>query len=224
MATTPGDYEIYYPLASDEIAPLQGHFSTLATSVSDNLVEFLTPLRDGLQTKNYKTETFTELNALESVIDGSRGYVTVTGSHYVYNGSTWIPTYVPWTDYTPTAITGLTFNTARYMVTNNIVNVNIKMTKGTTASTFQSLNISLPLSSSSIVDDSLPIGNGVFRKGGSYYPLVIVHQTVSSARAFYLVSSPTKMGNIDGRSSISNEPAKVENGNYFLLNFSYPLT
>ena len=224
MATTPGDYEIYYPLASDEIAPLQGHFSTLATSVSDNLVEFLTPLRDGLQTKNYKVDTFTQLTALTSVIAGSRGYVTVNQSHYVYNGSTWIPTYIPWTDYEPTAITGLTFNTARYMVTNNIVNVNIKATKGTTASTFQSLIIQLPISSSSIVDDSLPIGNGVFRKGGSYYPLSIVHNSVSTARVMYLVSNPTKMGNIDGRSTVSNEPAKVENGNYFLLNFSYPLT
>jgi hypothetical protein len=222
--TTPEPYEIWYPEASDPIAPLHSAFNTLADSVYDSFEEHVTPLSNRLQTANYSVDTVTDMNALTDVIPGSNAYVIATKARYSYDGTTWTPNYIPWTDYEPTAITGLTFNTARYMVTNNIANVNIKATKGTTASTFQSLNISLPITSSAIVDDSLPIGNGVFRKGGSYYPLVITHQSVSSARAFYLVSSPTKMGNIDGRSSVSNEPAKVENGNYFLLNFSYPLT
>jgi hypothetical protein len=225
MATTPGDYEIYYPLASDEIAPLQAHFSTLATSVSDAFDEFITPLRDGLQTKNYKVDTFSQLTALTGVIQGSRGYVTTTKSHYMYDGVAWRTSYIPWTTYAPTAITGLTFNTARYTVSNNMVTVNIRATKGTTASTFTSLSIQLPLTSAAILDSTFPIGQGVFRKnvGNKFYPLVITHNTTGQATVYWQGGSPVVLGTIDGRASSTNKPAKVENTDEFLLNFTYSL-
>jgi hypothetical protein len=224
MATTPGDYEIYYPLASDEIAPLQAHFSTLATSVSDAFDEFITPLRDGLQTKNYKVDTFSQLVALTGVIQGSRGYVTATKAHYAYNGSSWVPMYVPWTTYAPTAIAGLTFDTARYMVSNNMVTVNIEATKGTVASTFTELEISLPLTSGSVVDAIFPLGQGIFRKGTSaYYPLTVSHRSTSAVAVRFHTSAPVVLSHINGKSTVTNRPAKLETGNKFLLNFSYSL-
>jgi hypothetical protein len=224
MATTPGDYEIYYPLASDEIAPLQSHFSTLATSVADNFEEFVTPLRDGLQTKNYKVDTFTQLTALTSVVPGSRGYVTTTKAHYVYNDVGWVPAYIPWTNYAPTAIAGLTFNVARYTVSNNMVTVQIEATKGTVASTFQFLDIQLPLTASAIINTAFPVGQGVFRKSaGTFYPLVITLQNTGLSRSYYSLNNPVALSSVDGRPSVTNKPAVVANGDKFFLNFTYSL-
>jgi hypothetical protein len=224
MATTPGDYEIYYPLASDEIAPLQSHFSTLATSVADNFEEFVTPLRDGLQTKNYKVDTFTQLTELTSVVPGSRGYVTVTKAHYIYNDVGWIPSYIPWTNYDPTPITGLTFDVARYTVSNNMVTVQIQATKGTTASTFTALDVTIPLTASSIVDTLFPVGQGMSRKAsGAHYPLIVVLRTTGIARIYYTLNNPVAIGNVDGRSSVTNKPRTLVNGDKFLLNFTYSL-
>jgi len=222
--TTPEPYPIWYPEASDPIAPLHSAFATLADSVYDSFEENLTPIVNRLQTANYSVDTITEMNALTSVIPGSNAYVIATKSHYLYDGTSWIPAYVPWTNYTPTAITGLTFNTARYTIINNIVTVNILATKGTTASTFTSLDISLPLTSAVILDASFPIGQGVFRKTtGAYYPLVIAQNSTTVARVYRQGSSPVVLGTIDGRPTVTNKPAVLANGDKYTLNFSYSL-
>jgi hypothetical protein len=225
MATTPGDYEIYYPLASDEIAPLQSHFSTLATSVSDNFEEFVTPLRDGLQTKNYKVDTFTQLTALTSVVPGSRGYVTVTKAHYVYDDVGWVPAYIPWTNYTPTDITGLTFDVARYTVSNNMVTVNVEATKNSTASNVLALDVSLPLTASSIVNNAFPVGQGVFRKAGTglWYPLTIFLETTGTSRSYFTTGSPATLSVVRVRPQATTRPALAVTGDKFLFNFTYSL-
>jgi hypothetical protein len=221
--TTPEPYPIWYPEASDPIAPLHSAFNTLADSVYDSFEENLTPLSNRLQTANYSVDTVSLMNALTDVIPGSNAYVIADGSRYTYNGTTWIPNYIPWKTYTPTAITGLTFNTARYTVSNNIVTVNIKATKGTVASTFEFMNIRLPLTGDSVVDNRFPIGIGTFEKGSTLYPLMVAQLSTTEARVYFQNSSPLKFSNIDGRSSATNKPAKVENGNIFVLNFSYSL-
>jgi hypothetical protein len=222
--TTPEPYPIWYPEASDPIAPLHSAFNTLADSVYDSFEENLTPLSNRLQTANYSVDTVSLMNALTDVIPGSNAYVIATKSRYFYDGTSWIASYIPWTNYTPTAIAGLTFNTARYTVSNNIVTVNLKATKASTpASTFESFSTNLPLTSGEVVDNRFPIGKGIFDKGGTLYPLDVVHLSTTGARAYYANSSPLKLGNIDGRSTVTNKPAKLETGNIIMLNFSYSL-
>jgi hypothetical protein len=223
--TTPEPYPIWYPEASDPIAPLHSAFATLADSVYDSFDENLTPIVNRLQTANYSVDTVTAMNALTSVIPGSNAYVIATKSRYSYDGTSWIPVYVPWTTYTPTAVTGFTFNTARYTISNNIVNVNIKMTKNSTPTTglFTSLQLTLPVSSSSVVDERFPVGLGSFRKDTTIYPLRVFQMTTSSIIAYYENSSPLKFSNVDANFAVKNKPAEVATGNYFTLNFSYAL-
>lgn len=223
--TTPEPYPIWYPQVTDPIAPLHTAFATLADSVYDAFVDKVTPLINNLETNNYSVDTVTDMNALTSVPPGSRAYVVTTKSEYLYNGTAWIPSYVPWTNYAVTpVITGLTFNTARYTVSNNMVTVNIRATKNSTASTFTSLVVDLPLDSAPILDATFPIGQGVFRKTtGAFYPLVISHNNTETAAVRFQASSPLVLANIDGRASVTNKPAVVANGDEFMLNFSYSL-
>jgi hypothetical protein len=222
--TTPEPYPIWYPQATDPIAPLHNAFATLADSVYDAFVDKVTPLINGLETKNYSVDTITEMNALTSVVPGSRVYVVTTKSIYTYDGTAWVPSYVPWTSYTPTAITGLTFNTARYTISNNMVTVNIRVTKNTTASTFTRLDFSLPLTSGSVLDASFPLGQGTMRKGtAGFYPLVVHHKGTTEVTARWLGSSPLFAANIDGRPTVTNKPAKLETGNEYMVNFTYSL-
>jgi hypothetical protein len=223
--TTPEPYPIWYPEASDPIAPLHSPFNTLADSVYDSFEENLTPIVDRLQTSNYSVDTVTDMNALTDVIPGSNAYVIATKSRYSYDGTEWVASYVPWTDYSPTPITGFTFNTSRYTISNNIVSVNIKMTKNSTPTTglFTSLQVTLPVSSLSIVDTRFPIGVGIFRKGSTLYPLKVVQSGTASAIAYYEFSNPVQLGGINANFATTNKPARVETGNYFNLNFSYSL-
>jgi hypothetical protein len=220
--TTPEPYPIWYPEASDPIAPLHNAFATLADSVHDAFEESVTPLTNGLQTKNYSVETVAAMNALTSVTPGSRAYVTTTKSHYIYDGTAWIASYIPWTNYTPTAITGLVFNTARYTVSNNVVTVEIKATKSTVASSFSALLISFPsgLPSAAIVDNRLPIGSGLIRKaaGGPFYTLVPVHNSTTDSRVYYQLNNPVALSSVT-----QSAPMALVNTDIILLRFSYSL-
>jgi hypothetical protein len=218
--TTPEPYPIWYPEASDPIAPLHNAFATLADSVYDSFEESVTPLTNGLQTKNYSVETVADMNELTDVAPGSRAYVTTTKAHYIYDATKWIPSYIPWTNYTPTAITGLTFNTARYKVSNNIVTVNIMATRTATPS-FTSLNIKLPIDSAAVVSSFFPIGQGIFRKfsPGLMYPLIVLHRSTTEVRVFAQRNNPVTLTQVN----TSGSPASIGSNELFLVNFSYSL-
>jgi hypothetical protein len=218
--TTPEPYPIWYPEASDPIAPLHNAFATLADSVHDAFEESVTPLTNGLQTKNYSVETVAAMNALTSVAPGSRAYVTTTKSHYIYDGTAWIPSYVPWTNYSPTPIAGIVFNTARYTISNNVVTVEIMATKSTVASTFTSLQVTLPsgLNSAAIINNRFPIGSGVFRRAGTLYSLTVLHESTTVASVFYHLNNPSALTTVT-----RTAPVAIANADIILLRFSYSL-
>jgi hypothetical protein len=79
MATT-SNYSIYYPSSTDNIAPLESHFSTLATSVDTALV-------------NNKFKSVATASALAALTASSYSGFVVTvqdsGAQWFSNGTTW---------------------------------------------------------------------------------------------------------------------------------------
>jgi hypothetical protein len=221
MATTT-NYSIYYPIASDSVAPLQTAFSTLATSVDTAMSTYVAPLTASQQNGAYTVASVAAMNALTGMASGSTCFVTATKASYQYSGTSWVPMYQPWTSYTPTAITGITMTSANYMISNNMVYVQVKMTKNTTASTATSLILSLPLTSNSVVDTRMSLGSGVFYDlaGPTSYKLDVWHESSTSARITYLTGNPTKLAN---HNLTSSTPATLNSGDYWAVNFAYPL-
>lgn len=221
MATTT-PYSIYYPIASDSVAPLHTAFSTLADSVNTAFTTYVAPLTASQQNGAYTVASVAAMNALTGMAAGSTAFVTATKASYVYNGTAWVLMYQPWTTYTPTAITGITFTTATYTVSNNMVTVQAKLTKNATTSTATSLTLSLPLTSAAVVDSRLPIGNGTFYDVASTtsFDLRVWHDSTTSARILYANGNPLKLTN---HNLTSNTPAALQANDYWAVNFTYPL-
>jgi hypothetical protein len=221
MATTT-PYSIYYPIASDSVAPLHTAFSTLADSVNTALTTYVAPLTANQQNGAYTVSSVAAMNALTGMAAGSTAFVTATKASYQYSGTAWVLMYQPWTAYTPTAITGVTMTTANYMVANNMVYVQAKLTKNATTSTATSLTLSLPVTSAAVVDTKMPIGQGIFSDTASTtsFGLMVWHDSTTAARVLYANGNPLKINNINLTGST---PAALNNGDYWTLNFAYPL-
>jgi len=221
MATTT-PYSIYYPIASDSVAPLHTAFSTLADSVNTAMNTYVAPLTASQQNGAYTVASVAAMNALTGMASGSTAFVTATKASYQYSGTAWVLMYQPWTAYSPTAITGINITTYNYMVSNNIVYVQAKLTKNSTASTATSLTLSLPLTSAAITDTKMPIGKGVFYDIASTtsFDLTVWHDSTTAARILYTNGNPVKINNINLTSST---PATLNTSDTWMLNFSYPL-
>lgn len=221
MATTT-NYSIYYPVASDSVAPLHTAFSTLATSVDTALTTSLKPLTDGQQANNYVVATVAAMNALTSVPVGSTCYVTATTEYslYTYNGTAWVPIYKPWQNYTPTAITGFTFTTAEYMISGNRVFVNLKLTVTGTPS-FTSLIVSNPLASRTILDVTNVIGSGIFKSGTSYFNVAALSESTTTTRLLYTKNTPAILANMV--TAGNTNPAAFSTNSTVVVSYSYPL-
>jgi hypothetical protein len=226
MATTT-NYSIFYPVATDNIAPLHTAFSTLATSVDtalSNSSTGLTGINNHLQNYQYTVANDSLRAAITGMTAGSRCYVTGTKATWVYNGTAWKLVAQEWSTYTPTAITGFAFNTSRYMVSDGIVTVQIKATKNSTTATATTFDISLPLTGAAILDSRAPIGQGTFVKvtaSNAMYPLVVNETSTTNARALYSYSTPVKLSNVNPAGTTA--PAAIANTDYIVMNFSYEL-
>lgn len=221
MATTT-PYSIYYPIASDSVAPLHTAFSTLADSVNTALTTYVAPLTANQQNGAYTVSSVAAMNALTGMAAGSTAFVTATKASYQYSGTAWVLMYQPWTAYTPTAITGITMTTYNYMVANNMVYVQAKLTKNTTACTATTFTLSLPITSAAVTDTRMPIGQGIFYDAATTtsFGLVIWHDSTTAARILYANGNPLKVNNINLTSST---PAALTSGDVWTLNFAYPL-
>lgn len=221
MATTT-PYSIYYPIASDSVAPLHTAFSTLADSVNTALTTYVAPLTANQQNGAYTVSSVAAMNALTGMAAGSTAFVTATKASYQYSGTAWVLMYQPWTAYTPTAITGINMTTYNYMVANNMVYVQAKLTKNTTACTATTFTLSLPITSAAVTDTRMPIGQGIFYDAATTtsFGLVIWHDSTTAARILYANGNPLKVNNINLTSST---PAALTSGDVWTLNFAYPL-
>lgn len=222
MATTT-PYSIYYPIASDSVAPLHTAFSTLADSVNTALNTYVTPLTDKQQNGAYTVATVAAMNAITGMAAGSTAFVTATKASYQYSGTSWVLLYQPWTDYTPTAITGFGFSAAKYTVSNNMVTVYAKISRTGVAPTATSLTLALPVTSAAVTDTRMPIGSGIFYDVASTtsFKLDVWHDTTTAARILYLSGNPLKANNINLTGST---PAPFNTtGDYFAVNFTYQL-
>jgi hypothetical protein len=222
MATTT-PYSIYYPIASDSVAPLHTAFSTLADSVNTALNTHVAPLTANQQNGAYTVASVAAMNALTGMAAGSTAFVTATKASYQYSGTAWVLMYQPWTDYTPTAITGFGFTAAKYTVSNNMVTVYAKITRVTgTTPTATTLTLSLPVTSAAVTDTKMPIGSGVFSDLASTtsFGLMVWHDSTTAARILYANGNPLKVNNINLTGST---PAAFSANDYFAVSFTYPL-
>lgn len=227
MPTTT-NYGIYYPVATDNIAPLHTAFSTLADTVEtalSNSSTGLTGINNHLQNYQYTVENDSLRGAITGMTAGSRCYVTGTKSEWIYNGTAWKLQYQPWENYTPTAVTGFTFDTKRYMVSNGIVTVQIKATANVNSPGVSTLDISLPVTGATILDSQAQIGTGTFVKvtsSNALYPLVVNSTSASSARVRYIFAAPAgRLNNFTPNGTAA--PVTVSNTDYVVLTFSYEI-
>lgn len=232
MATTT-PYSIYYPIASDSVAPLHTAFSTLADSVNAALTTHVKPLVDGQQSNRYTVASVAAMNALTGMPAGSTAFVTATKASYQYDGTAWVLMYQPWTSFASTLAmyngpttaitTGFTVGTAEYMVANNIVTVQVKLTLAATPASFSTgLYTGLPLSSRAVLDANAVIGKGTFRKSGTvFYDLNVHHASTDKARILYLNTTPLK--NSDMKSTPATNPDAFTAGTVIVFSYSYSL-
>jgi hypothetical protein len=221
MATTT-PYGIYYPIASDSVAPLHTAFSTLADSVNTALNTYVAPLTATQQNGAYTVSTVGAMNAITGMVAGSTCFVTGTKASYQYSGTSWVLMYQPWTDYSPSAITGLGFAAAKYTVVNNMVNVYLKIARVGTP-TSANVTVSLPITSATVVDTKLPIGSGIFYDAGlpASFKLDVWHNSTTSARIVYLAGNPLKAIDLN---LLGSTPAAFNTTvDYITVNFTYQL-
>jgi len=229
MATTT-NYSIYYPLASDSIAPLNTAFSTLASSVDSALTTNLTPIAGKVQTYLYKVTNTAALNALTGMVVGSLAFVE-TGADgtweqciYLGSGDGWKVTNKPWTTYTHPAITGLTINVSRYRISDGIVNVQFMGTKvagtsGVPTSTVITLPASAP--STSPAYTWMPVGKGTFTSGTTKYVLTAVSgSTTTSVNVYYENGQPSSYRTLSQVLQTTTAP-KVAVNDVIAVEFSY---
>jgi hypothetical protein len=228
MATTT-NYSIYYPLASDAIAPLNTAFSTLASSVDTALTTNLTPIAGKVQTYLYSVANTTALNALTGMVNGSMAFVA-TGADgtweqcvYLGSGDGWKVMNKPWTTYTHPAITGLTINTSRYRISDGIVTVQFMGTKvaGTTGvptSTVVTNPSSAP--STAILHTHMPIGSGTFRSGTTSYDLTAVSTSTTATNIYYKNGQPSSYRTLSQVLQTTTTP-KVAINDIIMAEFSY---
>lgn len=88
MATTTPD-SIYYPTATDSIAPLETVFATLASSVQ-------TALTTTRSIKSYRWANTAARNAQAGMARNDRGYQADNDTLYTYNGSSWVADDTGW--------------------------------------------------------------------------------------------------------------------------------
>lgn len=228
MATTT-NYSIYYPLASDSIAPLNTAFSTLASSVDTALTTNLTPIAGKVQTYLYSVANTTALNALTGMVNGSMAFVA-TGADgtweqciYLGSGDGWKVMNKPWTTYTHPAITGLTIDISRYRISDGIVTVEFKGTKvagtsGVPTSTVVTLPTNAP--STSVVHTHMPIGAGTFRSGTTNYDLTAVSTSTTTANVYYKSGSPSSYRTLSQVLQTTTAP-KVAINDIIMVKLSY---
>lgn len=227
MATTT-NYGIFYPVATDNIAPLHTAFSNLADSVDDalsNTTTGLTGINDHLENYHYTVENDSLRGAITGMTAGSRCYVTGTKTEWIYNGTAWKIQYQPWEDYTPTAVTGFTFNTKRYMISNGICTVQIKATANVNTPGVSTFDISLPVTGATILDSQSQIGSGTFVKvtsSNALYPLIVNSTSASSVRVRYIYAAPAgRLNNFTPNGTAA--PVAVSNTDYVVVTFSYEI-
>jgi len=227
MATTT-PYSIYYPVASDSVAPLHTAFSTLADSVNTALNTYVAPLTASQQNGSYTVASVAAMNALTGMAIGSTAYVTATKAFYQYSGTAWVLMYQPWTNFTQTMYdgpttaiaAGFTVNTAEYTVSNNQVTVQTKLTVSGTSLSFTSLYADLPLTSRAILDSSASIGAGSF-KNSTTYPVNVWSHSTTRVRLLYLNGSPLK--NSDLKTTGGTNPAAWPTGSTLTFKYTYSL-
>jgi len=227
MPTTT-NYGIYYPVATDNIAPLHTAFSNLADTVEtalSNSSTGLTGINNHLQNYQYTVANDSLRGAITGMTAGSRCYVTGTKSEWIYNGTAWKLQSQPWGDYTPTAVTGFTFNTNRYMVSDGIVTVQIKMTANVNTPGVSTLNISLPVTGAAILDSRAQIGYGTFVKvtsSNALYALTVAQTSTSNAIVRYIYAAPAaRLSNFAPNGTAA--PVAVSNTDYVVVTFSYEI-
>lgn len=231
MSSQTTNYSIFYPVASDSIAPLHTAFTSLANSVDSALTTHLKPLVDNVDNYNYSVNDVSAMNAIVSPPAGSTAFITATKARYYYDGGAWVLLYLPWTTYTPvlttngtTAITGWDLtDKGRYMVINKTVFIQIavSVTTAQAAGAFTALNVSLPTDviPSATYNTSLPVGHGAFAKGDDRYPLIAYHVAPGYVKLRYY--SGTKA--ISVATTGGTNPAAFAVGNSVVLNLSYSL-
>jgi len=227
MATT-SPYSIYYPVASDSVAPLHTAFSTLADSVNTALSTHVAPLTASQQNGAYTVASVAAMNALTGMAIGSTAYVTATSAFYQYNGTSWVLMYQPWTGFSltmydgpTTAISaGFTVNNSEYMVANNQVTVQVKLTVSGTSLSFTSLYANLPLTSRAVLEPNASVGAGSF-KNSSTYPVNVWSHSTTRVRLLYMNGSPLK--NSDLSTSGGTNPAAWPTGSTLVFKYTYSL-
>jgi hypothetical protein len=220
MATTT-PYGIYYPIASDSVAPLHTAFSTLADSVNTAMTNSIGAVVAKQQNAAYTVATVAAMLALVSPPSGATCFVTGTKASYTYSGTAWVPTYIPWASYTPTAITGFNIS-AKYTVSNNMVTVFATLTKNTTPAVATSLSLALPLNSDVVMNSRMPIGSGTLFDASTTtsFMLTVWHDSTSAARVVFENGNPVKQNSLNPTSST---PVTLANTDVISLNFTYPL-
>lgn len=226
MATTT-NYSIYYPVATDSVAPLHTAFSTLATSVDTALNTNLKPLTDKVQNGSYIAATYAD-RPTSGVGNGATMFVTDTKARYYFDGTAWVLLYQPWTTFTPVltngsgvALTNIDLtDDGRYMVSDNVVYVQIAGSFTGAPANFAAMDVSFPLTSASPVHVSMPIGDGTFIKGADIYPLKVLHTSTSKGLVKY---QTTKLTVVNKTSATAGVPAIQANGDTLTFNFSYRL-
>lgn len=226
MATT-SNYSIYYPVATDSVAPLHTAFSTLATSVDTALDTNLKPLTDKVQNGSYIAATYAD-RPTTGVANGATMFVTDTKARYYFDGTAWVLLYQPWTTYTPvltngsgTALTNITVaDTGRYMVSDNVVYVQISASVTGAPANFAAMDVSFPLTSADPLHVSMPIGDGTYVKGADLYPLKVLHTSTSKGLIKY---QTTKLLTVNKTSASAGVPVIQANGDKINFNFSYKL-
>lgn len=226
MATTT-NYNIFYPVATDSIAPLHTAFSTLATSVDTALSDpdtGLTGINSHLENYHYTVANDALRAAITGMTPGSRCFVTGTKGEWVYDGTAWRLMNQPWTNHTIGAITGVTFDTARYCVTGGRVNFQVKLRRTGTIASAALILTDLP-ASSTILSAFSPIGQGVLvRLAGTdtYFPLTVTSNSDTSVRFWYEKGTAAEtIGGVNLGSTTAPTTFALED--YVVAEFSYQL-
>lgn len=121
MATTSPD-NIWYPTASDQIAPLETSFATQASSVQ-------AALTGSRAIKSYRWANAAARTAQKGMAKNDQGYQTDTDTLYTYNGSAWVAYDTGWLAI-PNQSGNYSFdNNAAYRKIGNVVYLRGQITK-----------------------------------------------------------------------------------------------
>lgn len=228
MANTT-NYSIYYPVATDSVAPLHTAFSTLATSVDTALQNNLKPLSDKVQNGSYIVATYAD-RPTTGVANGATMFVTNTKARYYFDGTAWVLLYQPWSTFTPvltdgtTALTNFTLtDTGRYMVSNNMVYVQIAATLAGAPANYAAMYVNFPVTGATTLNASLPIGDGTYVKGADIYPLKVLHNSSTRGLVRYQTTKLLNL-NMTGTTTRAGVPVIQASGDTITFNFSYKLT